>query len=114
MMKRVADFVKSEEAYKSELPKGENSEKGQGAPYKGNRPPSTGHADIQGWTTTVGGIITNHMFLHGHTTRCMITEGHYTNDCYQLKRQLEAALESEKLSHLIKDVRQRGNNRGRQ
>ncbi|GJY76408.1 reverse transcriptase domain-containing protein [Tanacetum coccineum] len=39
---------------------------------------------------------------------------HYTNDCYQLKRQLEAALESGKLSHLVKDVRQRGNNRGRQ
>nr|GEX89347.1 reverse transcriptase domain-containing protein [Tanacetum cinerariifolium] len=27
-------------------------------------------------------------------------KGHYTNDCYKLKRQLEAALESEKLSHL--------------
>ncbi|GJV86272.1 hypothetical protein Tco_1530210, partial [Tanacetum coccineum] len=37
---------------------------------------------------------------------------HYTNDCYQLKRQLEAALESGKLSYLVKDVRQRGNNRG--
>ncbi|GJZ77078.1 hypothetical protein Tco_0641750 [Tanacetum coccineum] len=31
-------------------------------------------------------------------------KGHYTNDCYQLKRQLEAALESEKLNHLVKDV----------
>ncbi|GJS80073.1 hypothetical protein Tco_0729954 [Tanacetum coccineum] len=41
-------------------------------------------------------------------------KGHYTNDCYQLKRQLEAALESEKLNHLVKDVRQRGNNQGRQ
>ncbi|GJS98872.1 hypothetical protein Tco_0820042 [Tanacetum coccineum] len=41
-------------------------------------------------------------------------KGHYTNDCYQLKRQLEAALESKKLNHLVKDVRQRGNNRGRQ
>nr|GEX44117.1 reverse transcriptase domain-containing protein [Tanacetum cinerariifolium] len=39
---------------------------------------------------------------------------HYTNDCYQLKRQLEDALESEKLSHLIKDVRQRQSNKGRQ
>nr|GEW76363.1 reverse transcriptase domain-containing protein [Tanacetum cinerariifolium] len=44
MMKRVDDFIKSEEAYKSiEFSKGENSEKGQGAPYKGNRPPRTGH-----------------------------------------------------------------------
>ncbi|GKC58528.1 reverse transcriptase domain-containing protein [Tanacetum coccineum] len=41
-------------------------------------------------------------------------KGHYTNDCYQFKRQLEAALESEKLNHLIKDVRQRGGNRGKQ
>ncbi|GKE35200.1 hypothetical protein Tco_1454522 [Tanacetum coccineum] len=30
-------------------------------------------------------------------------KGHYTNDCYQLKRQLEAALESGKLNHLVKD-----------
>ncbi|GJU71749.1 hypothetical protein Tco_1263154 [Tanacetum coccineum] len=40
-------------------------------------------------------------------------KGHYTNDCYHLKRQLEVALESGKLNHLVKDVRQRGNNRGR-
>ncbi|GJY31896.1 reverse transcriptase domain-containing protein [Tanacetum coccineum] len=41
-------------------------------------------------------------------------KGHYSNDCYQLKRQLKAALESRKLNHLVKDVRQRGSNRGRQ
>ncbi|GJT09141.1 hypothetical protein Tco_0843603 [Tanacetum coccineum] len=41
-------------------------------------------------------------------------KGHYTNDCYHLKRQLEAVLVSRKLNHLVKDVRQRGNNRGRQ
>ncbi|PWA80131.1 reverse transcriptase domain-containing protein [Artemisia annua] len=35
-------------------------------------------------------------------------KGHYTNDCYQLKKQLEVALESGKLNHLVKDVRQRG------
>ncbi|GJW96347.1 hypothetical protein Tco_0178155 [Tanacetum coccineum] len=35
-------------------------------------------------------------------------KGHYTNDCFQLKRQLEMALEPRKLNHLIKDVRQRG------
>nr|GFA20976.1 reverse transcriptase domain-containing protein [Tanacetum cinerariifolium] len=34
--------------------------------------------------------------------------GHYTNDCFQLRRHLEIALESEKLNHLIKDVRERG------
>nr|GEW85982.1 reverse transcriptase domain-containing protein [Tanacetum cinerariifolium] len=32
-------------------------------------------------------------------------KGHYTNDCFQLRRQLEMALESGKLNHLIKDVR---------
>ncbi|GJS80369.1 hypothetical protein Tco_0730250 [Tanacetum coccineum] len=40
--------------------------------------------------------------------------GHCTNDCNQLKRQLEAALEFEKLNHLIKDIRQRGSTKGRQ
>ncbi|GJY75408.1 hypothetical protein Tco_0480524 [Tanacetum coccineum] len=41
-------------------------------------------------------------------------KGHHTNDCIQLKKQLEMALESEKLNHLVKDVRQRGrgNQRG--
>ncbi|GJY37361.1 hypothetical protein Tco_0422739 [Tanacetum coccineum] len=42
-------------------------------------------------------------------------KGHYTNDCFQLKRQLKMALESGKLNHLIKGVRQRGrwNTKGR-
>ncbi|GKC19669.1 reverse transcriptase domain-containing protein [Tanacetum coccineum] len=42
-------------------------------------------------------------------------KGHYTNDCFQLRRQLKMALESGKLNHLIKDVRQRvqGNAKGR-
>ncbi|GKA40791.1 reverse transcriptase domain-containing protein [Tanacetum coccineum] len=40
MMKRVDDFVKSEEAYKStELPKGEHPKRGQGTPYRGSQPP---------------------------------------------------------------------------
>ncbi|GJZ53482.1 hypothetical protein Tco_0608367 [Tanacetum coccineum] len=34
-------------------------------------------------------------------------KGHYTNNCLQSKRQLEVALESGKLNHLVKDVRQR-------
>nr|GEX36258.1 reverse transcriptase domain-containing protein [Tanacetum cinerariifolium] len=33
-------------------------------------------------------------------------KGHYTNDCFQLRRQLEMALESGKLNHLIKDAPQ--------
>ncbi|GJZ04069.1 reverse transcriptase domain-containing protein [Tanacetum coccineum] len=35
-------------------------------------------------------------------------KGHYTNDYIQLRKQLEMALESGKLNHLVKDVRQRG------
>ncbi|GKA18710.1 reverse transcriptase domain-containing protein [Tanacetum coccineum] len=35
------------------------------------------------------------------------TEGHHTNDCIQLRKQLEIALESGKLNHLMKDLRQR-------
>ncbi|GJZ99436.1 hypothetical protein Tco_0671987 [Tanacetum coccineum] len=38
-------------------------------------------------------------------------KGHLMDDCYQLRRQLEMALESDKLNHLIKDVKQKGNNR---
>nr|GEU53849.1 reverse transcriptase domain-containing protein [Tanacetum cinerariifolium] len=35
-------------------------------------------------------------------------KGHSTNDFFHLKKQLEIALESGKLNHLVKDVRQRG------
>ncbi|GKC56877.1 hypothetical protein Tco_1084475 [Tanacetum coccineum] len=35
-------------------------------------------------------------------------KGHYTNDCIQLRKQLEMALELGKLNHLVKDVRHRG------
>lgn len=34
-------------------------------------------------------------------------KGHLTNDCYNLKEQLRKALETGKLDHLVKDVRQR-------
>ncbi|GJT94139.1 reverse transcriptase domain-containing protein [Tanacetum coccineum] len=35
-------------------------------------------------------------------------KGHYTNDYIQLRKQLKMALESGKLNHMVKDVRQRG------
>ena len=35
-------------------------------------------------------------------------KGHFTNDCHQLKKQIEATLESGKLDHLIRNVRQQG------
>ncbi|GJT29858.1 hypothetical protein Tco_0910133 [Tanacetum coccineum] len=48
MMKRVDDFVKFEEAFKStELPKGEFSEKGQGMSYRGSRPPRAAYEGRQ-------------------------------------------------------------------
>nr|GFB84917.1 reverse transcriptase domain-containing protein [Tanacetum cinerariifolium] len=50
-------------------------------------------------------------FKGGNTNRCCDyhqEKGHYTNDCIQLKRQLEIALESGKLNHLVKDIRQKG------
>ncbi|GKB89540.1 hypothetical protein Tco_0961812, partial [Tanacetum coccineum] len=42
--------------------------------------------------------------------------GHNTNDCYQLKKQIEEAVASGKLAHLVKDIRrnnQRNGNQGR-
>ncbi|GJY58425.1 reverse transcriptase domain-containing protein [Tanacetum coccineum] len=153
MMKRVDDFIKSEEAFKStELPKGEQPEKGPGAPYKGFRPPRI----IQGGGPPRGEGYNAHnrrdhylpyvppRQMGRRPKEILATElqlqlpppsplvgtpkkenmdkycdyhgekGHYTNDCFQLKRQLEIALESGKLNHLVKDVRQRGGNRGRQ
>ncbi|GJY86341.1 hypothetical protein Tco_0500367 [Tanacetum coccineum] len=38
--------------------------------------------------------------------------GHNTNDCYHLKKQIEYVVASEKLAHLVKDIRQ-GNQRNR-
>nr|GEW00471.1 reverse transcriptase domain-containing protein [Tanacetum cinerariifolium] len=153
MMKRVDDFVKSDEAFKStELPKGEQSEKGHGVPYKGFRPPRA----IQGGGPPRGEgynaynrrdhylpyvpprqmgrrpkeILATELQLQLPPPSPLIgtpkkenmdkycnyhgEKGHYTNDCFQLKRQLEIVLESGKLNHLVKDVRQRGRNRGRQ
>ncbi|GKE08866.1 hypothetical protein Tco_1412417 [Tanacetum coccineum] len=38
-------------------------------------------------------------------------KGHNTNDCYQLKKKIEEVVASEKLAHLVKDIR-RNNQRG--
>ncbi|GJU71162.1 hypothetical protein Tco_1262567 [Tanacetum coccineum] len=127
MMKRVDDFIKSEEFYRStQLPRGEFPEKGQGTSYRqqpsqlgcpnklairmilANRTPTLQlHLCTPHVGTPKKENLDRYCDYHGE-------KGHYTNDCYQLKKQLEAALEYEKLSHLVKDVRQRGNARGRQ
>ncbi|GJY75395.1 reverse transcriptase domain-containing protein [Tanacetum coccineum] len=39
-------------------------------------------------------------------------KGHHTNDCHHLRRQLEAALESDKLNHPIKDIPEREEEEG--
>ncbi|GJW29364.1 reverse transcriptase domain-containing protein [Tanacetum coccineum] len=135
MMKRAYDFIKSEEAYKNtEFPKGEHPEKWQGTPYKGPRLPrvmqSGGPPKVDGYNTynqrdhyqPPKEILATELQLPPYPPMIETPrkenldrycnyhgeKGHYTNDCYQFKRQLEAALESEKLNHLIKDVRQRG------
>nr|GEX43832.1 reverse transcriptase domain-containing protein [Tanacetum cinerariifolium] len=105
MMTRLDDFVSSEEAFTStELPKGETSKvfrKSMGPTSKrGDRfnrgrpsrpmqlPPKKENQD-------------RYCDYHGE-------KGHYTNDCFQLKRQPNMTLESGKLNHLINDIRQRG------
>nr|GEU51163.1 reverse transcriptase domain-containing protein [Tanacetum cinerariifolium] len=77
-------------------------------PYKGRDncapyPPPRG--EYQAWVAPV--LTLKHCDYHKE-------KGHHTNDCHQLRRQLEAALESRKLNHLVRDVRQRGivNQRG--
>ncbi|GKD18806.1 hypothetical protein Tco_1207964, partial [Tanacetum coccineum] len=130
MMKRVYDFIKSKEAYKStELSKGEHPERGQRVPFRGGMPPRLGHEN--GHQRMDNYVYTSYGTPTVATSRPpMVTtlkkenldrycdyhgkKGHYSNDYYHLKRQLEAVLESGKLNHLVKDVRQRGNNRGRQ
>nr|GEU92002.1 reverse transcriptase domain-containing protein [Tanacetum cinerariifolium] len=133
----VDDFVNSEEAYKStELSKGEHPKKGPGISYKGNRPPRSGYGNehqrmdsycrrdhYQPYVPPRAYNQRNDNCMYdnqrqkvNHLRLDALTKlpRHYTNDCYQLKRQLKATLESGKLIHLFKDVRQRRNNRGRQ
>ncbi|GKB47424.1 hypothetical protein Tco_0898177, partial [Tanacetum coccineum] len=116
MMTRLDDFLRSEEVFAStELPKGEMSEASKKpivpyrvpAPYQAHReilatepqlnlqPPRPMQLPTKKETQD------RYCDYHGE-------KGHYTNDCFQLRRQLEMALESGKLNHLIKDVRQQG------
>ncbi|GKD77156.1 hypothetical protein Tco_1339777 [Tanacetum coccineum] len=81
MMRRVDDFIESEEIYRStELPRGEFPERGLGTSYRRSRPPR----DIGNRTPAAAFTLPSD------------------------------TLESGKLSHLVKDARQRGNARGRQ
>ncbi|GKB77213.1 reverse transcriptase domain-containing protein [Tanacetum coccineum] len=138
MMERLDDFVRSEAAYaKTELPKGEtggrdayraNRARDDRAPYL----PPRGEYNrrvaliltLDSLTKHLKEILATETQLHlpvphpmlnplrsGNTDRyCDYHQekGYYINDCIQLRKQLEMALESEKLNHLAKAVRQRG------
>ncbi|GJY52127.1 reverse transcriptase domain-containing protein [Tanacetum coccineum] len=174
MMKRVNDFVKSEEAFKNmKMTKEEHPKKGTTTQFRGSRPPlhpygngpprsdaynlrdhyqpyvpprapdrrydnkrhdhrrqEVNHLRLDSLTKLPSEILTTELQLQ--LLPCPSTvapprkenldryceyhgkKEHYTNDCFHLKKQLEVALESGKLNHLIKDVRQKGNNIGRQ
>ncbi|GJS12856.1 reverse transcriptase domain-containing protein [Tanacetum coccineum] len=109
MMQRVDDFVKSEEAYKStKLPKGEQPERGHGTTFRGGRPPRLGHENRHQKTNDYGRRDHYQPYVPSQAQ-----DWRYDTHTHDNRRQLEAALESGKLNHLVKDVRQRGNNRGR-
>ncbi|GJX71341.1 reverse transcriptase domain-containing protein [Tanacetum coccineum] len=131
MMKRVDNFMNSEEVFKNtKLPKGEYPEKVTATQFRRSRPPR--HSYVNGPPRTevhhrrdpINHTCLRQRRMEDITIEDMITEGkryceyhgekgHYINDYFHLKKQLEVALESGKLNHLIKDVRQRRNNRGR-
>ncbi|GKE12971.1 hypothetical protein Tco_1416522, partial [Tanacetum coccineum] len=136
MLKRVDDYLLSEEAYRStKLPRGESEHKfAARMPERhilyvaSQRPNQEFHRPIAVLTldslsSTPQEILATEHQLHlpqpaplvGVPSKenlnryCDYNEkGHSTNDCFHLKRQLEIALESGKLNHLIKDVMQRG------
>ncbi|GKA80478.1 hypothetical protein Tco_0787170 [Tanacetum coccineum] len=117
MLKRVDDYLRLEEAFCStELPKGEVPERH--ALYV---PPQRPHQEFhhpnailtldsllstpQEILATVGVPSKENLnrYCDYHNEK-----GHNTNDCFHLKWQLEIAVESGKLNHLVKDARQRG------
>ncbi|GJU14016.1 hypothetical protein Tco_1136412 [Tanacetum coccineum] len=121
MMVRLDDFVRSEEAFAiMKLPKGEV--------HKGDHHP---RLNLSSLTKQPKEILDSELQLNLQPPRPVQLppkkenqdrycdyhgeKGHYTNDCFQLRRQLESALESGKLNHLIKDVGQigHGNHKGR-
>ncbi|GKE40158.1 hypothetical protein Tco_1463563, partial [Tanacetum coccineum] len=100
MMKRVDNFIKSKEVYKStELPRGEFPEKGQGAPSRENKPPrvENNHLNLESLTKRSKEILATELQLQ-------------LPPCPPM---LEIILESGKLSHIVKDVKQRVSAKGR-
>ncbi|GJS97288.1 reverse transcriptase domain-containing protein [Tanacetum coccineum] len=144
MLKRVNDYLRSEEAfYSTELPRGSSNEETHRSEHKfaarvpechipyvaPQRPNQEFHRPkavltLDSLSSTPQEILaTEHQLLLPQPAPLVGVhskenlnryynyhneKGHITNDCFHLKRQLEIAMESGKLNHLIKDVRQSG------
>nr|GEV71448.1 reverse transcriptase domain-containing protein [Tanacetum cinerariifolium] len=98
MMKRVEDFMKSEEVLRTQSYQKGNTQRVQWSAIQGKRSSSPFI-----WQQT----FESRYLLMG---RSLST----TRNSSSTRRKLEIAMESGKLNHLIKDVRQRGGDRGRQ
>ncbi|GJX18765.1 reverse transcriptase domain-containing protein [Tanacetum coccineum] len=129
MMRRLDDFVRSEKAFaQTELPKGKTWEQHRKSYF-----PLAWIASVLTLDSLIKPpkeILATKTQLRLPPPRPMLNpqkggnmdrycdyhqeKGYHTNDCHQLRRQLETALESGKLNHLVRDVRQRGrgNQRG--
>ncbi|GJU35559.1 reverse transcriptase domain-containing protein [Tanacetum coccineum] len=76
--------------------------------YKVRDKPSYGKPEITEHPYLPKGSTTNNPTQPGTFLRFLDEDkGHHTNDCIQLRKQLEIALESGRLNHLMKDLRQR-------
>ncbi|GKA15945.1 reverse transcriptase domain-containing protein [Tanacetum coccineum] len=134
MIKRLDEFVRAEEAYAlTELPNpykvrcsfNTGRHRDHGAPYhqreRTNRPVPV--LSLDSLTKCPKEILATETQLQPPPPRPVANplrmgdpdkycdyhqdKGHHTNDCIQLRKQLEIALESGKLNHLMKDLRQR-------
>ncbi|GKE83536.1 hypothetical protein Tco_1557278 [Tanacetum coccineum] len=133
IMERVDDFLRSEEAYDTtEAPRGGHQSYSRDSrpmypregrfPYQQHRPAQ--RMTFNSLSNTSTEILTSEHQLNLLRPPPMIgvprkenldrfceyhgEKGHYTDDCYQLKKQLETALESGKLNHLVREVKNRG------
>ncbi|GJX99094.1 reverse transcriptase domain-containing protein [Tanacetum coccineum] len=136
MLKRVDDYLRSEEAFRStELLRGNSNEETHRIPERHTpyvppqRPSQELHRPkavltLDSLSSTPQEILATKHQLHLPQPAPLVgvpskknlnrycdyhnKKRHITNDCFHLKRQLEIVLESSKLNHLIKDARQRG------
>ncbi|GJT89975.1 hypothetical protein Tco_1078820 [Tanacetum coccineum] len=141
MMKRVDDFVKLEKVFRTtKLPKGEFPCNGQRKGYRNDRPPFSVHGGDRSRNNYRNDNRRNRPYslyppkleprrqdFRRYDAPCPSLESltKFPKDILAtepqlrlpprhttLKRQLEMALESGKLNHILKDVRRRGNQRG--